>query len=169
MLTLGHIATSYLITEGAMFSGVPLSNSQVLGTILIGNLPDIDFLTGFITGKKGERHHQNITHTPLGNIILWILITLIFKTSYYFSFILWVTLFSHLILDDIGHWFYKLKLHKYPVGQQINWLYPITKFSNHTMPETYTESLKIYLTKAWPTALLEILIIVVTIFVLISS
>ena len=65
MLTLGHIATSYLISIGAKNAGFPISSNEILQIVVAGNIMDVDFIIGQFTGKTGETHHQNITHTPL--------------------------------------------------------------------------------------------------------
>ncbi len=64
MITGGHIAISYLIAEGGKSLGIPLDSNQVLGVVIAGNLPDVDLLVGLVNGRKGELHHQNVTHIP---------------------------------------------------------------------------------------------------------
>ena len=102
MLTGGHIATSYLLVETAKSIGIPLTNSEIVSSVIAGNISDFDFLYGFINGKTGEAHHQNITHTPFGVLLLWLGIILLFQLATDFSTLLLFSLFFHLILDDVG-------------------------------------------------------------------
>ena len=88
MLTGGHIATSYLLAQTAKSLGLPLIGNEVLGIIIAGNVIDLDFFVGFFTGKTGEAHHQNITHTPLGIILIWVGIHLLFRPSVMLSALL---------------------------------------------------------------------------------
>lgn len=158
MLTSGHIATSYLIAEGAKHFGVNLTNEQVLQIIIVGNILDIDFLIGLLNGRKGELHHQNVTHTPLGALIVLGLLVLIFKTNPVISLIFLLALFTHLFLDDLGHILAILGIYKENPRSQINWLWPITKFSDKDRITSNKETLEYYLVKAWPIASLEILL-----------
>ena len=57
MITGGHIATSYLLAEGARHLGFPLTSGEIFQIIVAGNVIDIDFVVGQITGKTGEAHH----------------------------------------------------------------------------------------------------------------
>lgn len=165
MITGGHIATSYLLAEGARHLGFPLTSSEVLQMIIAGNVMDIDFLAGLVTGKTGEAHHQNITHTPLGAFLLWTILFLIFQPSLIVSLLLLISLFLHLILDEIGYWIYRLKLYNTPTNPQINWLYPLTPFHKNKLIKGNKEVLSFYLFKAWPVALLELIFILIAIVV----
>jgi len=62
MLTGGHIAISYLLAETPRLFGLTLINKEIISIIIAGNIVDLDFLIGFINGKTGEAHHQNLTH-----------------------------------------------------------------------------------------------------------
>ncbi len=165
MITGGHIAASYLLAEGAKQMGIPLTSIQVLGVLLAGNIIDLDFLVGLATGKKGELHHQNITHTPLGVVCIWIGINTVFKIPLAYALVLLISLFVHLILDDLGYWIYKLNLHKVKTNAQINWLYPFTPFSYNDRISNNKDVLIYYLTKAWPVALLEVVLIVIALII----
>ena len=159
MLTGGHIAASYLLAESAKAIGIPLPNADVLNIIVAGNIIDLDFFIGFFNGKTGEAHHQNITHTPFGILLIWGGMNLLFHPSIYVSILLFISLFMHLILDDVGYWIYRLKLHKFVVNPQVNWFYPFTPFHTYPLVTNNKTILKNYLFKTWPIALIEFVLI----------
>lgn len=165
MLTGGHISISYLLAEGARSFGFPITSNEIAQIIISGNVMDIDFLVGLVTGKTGEAHHQNITHTPLGAILLWGFLFLVFQPSFIVSLFFLISLFLHLVFDDLGYWMYKLILYNTPTNPQINWLYPLTTFHKNKLIKGNKEVLIFYLFKAWPVALLELLLILVAIIV----
>ncbi len=161
MLTGGHIAVSYLLAQTAKSFGLPLTGNEVLGIVIAGNIIDLDFFAGFITGKTGEAHHQNITHTPLGITAIWMVTNLLFHPSIGLSLLLLTAMSLHLIMDEVGYWAYKLKLYKAVVFPQINWLYPITGFHKHELMKSNKNVLNYYLFKTWPISLTELVLIVV--------
>jgi Predicted membrane-bound metal-dependent hydrolase (DUF457). len=165
MITGGHIAVSYLMAEGAKYLGVPLNNDQILGVILMGNLPDIDFLFGLAHGEGGESHHRKATHTIFGIILMWLTVVIIFRPEIYFSLVLLTTLFVHLLLDDLGQMFAKLKIYYHTSDPQINWLYPFTPYSKHKIIMGNREALKHYVIKGWPIAVLELILIILAVLV----
>ena len=165
MLTGGHIAASYLIAETAKSFGVPVTASETIQIIIAGNIVDIDFFVGLINGKTGEEHHQNITHTPLGAVTLLILLSILFDASVVSAALLGISLFIHLILDDVGYWMYKLGIYKSRTNSQVNWFYPFNKFQKHNLIKGNKEVLKFYLVKAWPVAVIEILLVLIAVIV----
>lgn len=165
MLTGGHIAISYLLAESAKSFGIPLNNSEIYTIIIAGNISDIDFIVGLFNGKTGEAHHQNISHTPLGVLIIWLIFQILFQFSFYMSILILSALFIHLIFDDIGYWAFRLKLYKFTVLPQVNWLYPITKFHKFPLVKSNRAVLENYLFKAWPISLLELILILTALFV----
>ena len=165
MITGGHVAISYLIAEDAKFLGVPLNGNQVLGIVLAGNLPDVDFLVGLVNGRRGELHHQNITHTPLGVFLIWLVILVLFKPDLAFSFILLASMVTHLFIDDLGNIAAKLGIYQQVASPQINWLYPFTSYSKHQLIRNNKEVLKHYLVKGWPIATIEVVLILVALAV----
>lgn len=165
MLTGGHIAASYLLAETAKSLGVPLTGSYMFGIILAGNIMDIDFFIGFLTGKTGEAHHQNISHTPAGGLIFWIVVNLIFHPTLVISLLLLIVMLVHLILDEIGYWGYRLKIYRSPVNRQINWLYPFMPFHKFKLMMNTKNVLKYYLVNTWPIALTEVVIIFIALFI----
>lgn len=167
MITGGHIAVSYLLSESTKLFGVTLTNKEVIGVIIAGNIVDIDFITGLISGKTGELHHQNVTHTPIGTILICVGINFIFNPGIILSILLLIVMLMHLILDDIGYWMRCLGLYMPTVHSQINWLYPLTQFREGKLVKDNTIVLKNYLLKAWPVALIEIFLIAIAIIVFI--
>ena len=165
MITGGHIAASYLIAEGSKALGVPLDSNQVLGVVIAGNLPDLDFLVGLVNGRKGEQHHQNITHTPIGVLLMWLVIVILFKTWSGLSLVLLVTMIAHLFLDDLGHMAAKLGIYKRVANPQINWLYPFTPYSNHKLIMGTKDVLRHYLVEGWSVAVLEGTLIILALIV----
>jgi hypothetical protein len=55
MLTGGHFAASYLLTQLPQNFGVILNNSEVISILIAGNLPDIDFIVDCLP-KRVEKH-----------------------------------------------------------------------------------------------------------------
>lgn len=161
MLTGGHVAVSYLLVEPAKFINLPLTNTEVLEIIIVGSIVDLDLLLGFLNGKTGEAHHQNITHTPIGVFTIWLGINLLFHPSFQPSLLLLVAMMIHLVLDDMGYWAYKVRLYKSVVNPQINWLYPLTRFHKNQMTRDNKDTLKYYLFSTWPIFLLEIILIAI--------
>ena len=145
MLTGGHIATSYMLTETSRFFGLTLTNKEILTIIIAGNIIDLDFLTGLFNGKTGEAHHQNLTHTPFGILLLSVGWYLLFKPSFSLFILIIVSMFFHLVLDEISYWVYKLGFIRTKVNPQINWLYPFRPFPKVELIKNNKESLKFYL------------------------
>lgn len=169
MLTPGHVASSYLLTKSASLIGIDFSFSEVLAVVVAGNLPDVDFILGFFTGKKGELHHQNITHTPLGILILLAVVFILFNTPFALSLFLALSMFLHLILDDLAHLLSRMRLISGKVNPQINWLYPFTKYKKNKLTISNKETLKNYLTKAKVVFYFEAFLVVFSFVVFIVS
>jgi len=169
MLTGGHIAVSYLLAETSKLFGLTLTNKEVITIIIAGNIIDLDFLIGFFNGKTGEAHHQNLTHTPFGILLLNIGWYLLLKPSFSLSVLILVSTFLHLILDEISYWAYKLGFIKTKINPQINWLYPFKSFPKVELIKSNKESLKFYLLKAWPIALMELILIITALIILLKN
>ena len=160
MLTGGHIAALYLLTETLRLFGLTLTNKEIIAVIIAGNIIDLDFLTGFFNGKTGEAHHQNLTHTPFGILLLSAGWYLLFKPSFPLFILIIVSMFFHLVFDEIGYWVHKLGFIRIKVNPQINWFYPSKPFSKVELIKSNKKSLKFYLLKAWPIALMELILII---------
>jgi hypothetical protein len=135
MLTPGHVAISYLISQFPIRSKGKLSSSDILFIIFCGNVLDLDFLLPPLFGYPGGIHHHFPTHTPLFGIIL--LITLFLLTKNKFSsrvfFLAGLAIIGHLILDDLGYWIVLVGVDKHtPTSPQILWEWPFN-FSNRKM------------------------------------
>ncbi len=161
MLTPAHIASSYLLSQVPCLFGQPLSSYDVTTVILAGNVLDLDFLLGYLRNKKGDDHHNFVTHTPLFVFVVWTICLLLFP--HIFSSLLWMLIFVsamiHLGLDDIGYWFCRFewqKISKYP---QINWLYPFAPFQSRKYHGTNRSLLKDYFQKARVNVFLEVTLI----------
>ena len=165
MLTGGHIAISYLLAETPRLFGLTLINKEIISIIIAGNIVDLDFLIGLANGKTGEAHHQNLTHTPFGILLLYFGWYLLFKPSFPLSILIIASMFLHLVLDEIGFWTYKLGFIKTKVNPQINWFYPFKSFPKIKMMTNNNEVLKFYLLKAWPIVLTELILIITSLFV----
>lgn len=169
MITGGHIAISYLIAETSKQFGIVIDGNQILGVVLAGNLPDIDFFKGFFTGKWGENHHQNTTHTPIGILLVWTIILVFGKIQLFYALIILFSMLVHLLLDDLGHILAKLNIFHQTPNPQINWLYPFTQYSKHKLISNNKEVLKHYLIDGWPIAIFEFILIIVATIVFIWS
>lgn len=168
MLTPGHIAASYLIASGAKSLGFSISSSEIWQIIFAGNIMDMDFVIGQFTGKTGEAHHHNITHTPLGAILILPILWLLFHPSISVTILCLIALLVHLILDDIGYWVYRFHFYKTPTNPQVNWLYPITPFHKNKLITGNKKVLNFYLFNAWPVATLELILVLSTVLLYFS-
>jgi len=131
MTTASHLAAGYLIAQSTRLLGHSPTTSEVQMIMASGVFVDLDYLVGHAIGKRGESHHNFITHTPLGTFVTWVLLALFLKPylsaiSMLFALIAMIT---HLILDDASYWFQKLGFQEFTKTPQINWGYPFTKFS----------------------------------------
>lgn len=165
MLTGGHIAISYLLTEAPKLFGLTLTNKDIVTIIIAGNIIDLDFILGLFNGKTGESHHKNLTHTPFGILLLYVGYFLLFKPSFLLSILIIISMSIHLILDEIGFWAYSLGLIKTKINSQINWLYPFRPFLKKKIMTNNKDVLKFYLFKAWPIALLELIFIIIALII----
>ena len=170
MLTPAHIAASYLLSQVPSVMKIPITSSEVAAIVLAGNILDLDFLFGTLLGKRGDDHHNFITHTPIFSFTAWMIGYILFSS--YFSQLAWimilVSMLLHLVLDDIGYWFYKLgwqQISKYP---QINWLYPLKDFHKRIIPQSNNMALKEYLTKARVNLIVETSLITAALFVFLT-
>lgn len=150
MLTPGHLASSYIISQIPSFYGKSLTTTDQMFVIALGYVLDLDL---FIPSKKGAaNHHLLPTHTLLfACLLLGILITVFIKLFSSLAFIFGgVALFAHLVLDDLSFWLYKLGFKKECSVPQIFWLYPFDKQRKKVIDEaqniTIMEALRLYFT-----------------------
>ena len=153
MLPFGHLGASYLLTKISR----KLSALEIL-LILFGAIaPDLDLPISFWLQKS---HHDLITHTPLGILLIWLVLALIFrkKLSTPGRVLLFLSLLTHLLLDEVGYWFYLLGFQSISNQPQINWFYPLTAFPIRTEVIFFPSFLIEYLTKAPANVLAEIIL-----------
>ena len=167
MLTLGHISASYLLAQTSLLLGTPLSNQEQIFVMAAGYVLDLDLLFARIFVKREAYHHLLPTHTPLFAVTISILGYLLFRNIFSNQAILLAVcaLFLHLVLDDIGYWFYKLGWQRISTIPQIFWLYPFDKRRKHfvnswqnSTTQTNAETLELYLTKAPVNVILEVIL-----------
>ena len=180
MLTTGHIATSYLISQSSQESRQSLTAIDILFVILCGNIFDFDFVIPPLLGLPGGIHHSLPTHTPLAGIILFMFLYLVFKNKFSKRvFILaGFAMLSHLLLDDLNYFLGLLGLDKgSAILPQIQWEYPFNFGRKQSLvdairyyqqnPTNNTEVLNIYLKSKL--FVIEIVTIMVTLFVLLRQ
>ena len=171
MLTPGHIATSYILAKStALFGFTPTPNETTL-IIIAGNIIDIDFLFGLIRGKRDDQHHAYITHTPVGIIAIWMIWFILLGHAQlpFINVLIGLSLVLHLILDDLGYLFYRLKLQALSPYPQINWFYPFTKSQVPQPPIYNQQTLKNYFSKTKMSALTELLLIAAALLIYFSG
>jgi len=170
MLTPGHLAISYLISQTPRLVGyeTPLANQIYI--IAWGNLLDLDILLSRLFLRRMGNHHFLFTHTPVAASLIY-LFSLVF-TAKYFSLptllLGWIALFVHLVLDDISHWFYKLGLNQEVNHPQIFWLYPfdkrrkeyLAKIKSGEIDYPMRKILRIYFFQSLPNVFLELILII---------
>jgi len=157
MITSGHIATSYLISQLPIKREEQLRSSGVLFIVFCGNSFDFDFFLPPLFGYPGGIHHYLPTHTPLFGIILFALLYLVFRKKFSTkTFILaGLAMVSHLVLDDFNYWLGLLGLDSgITTTPQILWEYPFNFGRKRTLqdaiefyrqnPITNSEILRIY-------------------------
>jgi hypothetical protein len=137
MLTIGHIATSFLISQIPVVWGSPLTRPEIILVTLSGYVLDLDLFIAKFNLKNEASHHLLPTHTPLFVLILSI-IGFVGLNNYFSQLALMlssISMFVHLILDDIGYWFCKFGWQKESKTPQIFWFYPFDKRRNNYMKD----------------------------------
>jgi len=127
MLTTGHIAATYLLSQSTAKNRQVLTSKDVLFVIICGNIFDFDFILPSLFGLPGGIHHSLPIHTPLVGIIIFALLYLVLKNKFSKRvFILaGIAMLSHLILDDFNYFLGLAGLdHGSAVLPQIQWEYP---------------------------------------------
>lgn len=125
MLTFGHTAISYLISQVSQLKGKSLKWQEVLFIVFCGNIFDLDFFVPLLYGYPAGAHHYFPTHTPLAGLIYFLVLLLLFrkKLSGQVFLLGGLAMLSHLVLDDLSYWFYLANWEK-EGSQQVFWLYP---------------------------------------------
>jgi len=167
MLPPGHLGAAYLLTQ----INKKLSLKEVLLILLAGIILDFDIFLGIALNKS---HHDLITHTPFGAIIVWLILIFIFSKSLsrLGKVLVLASLFLHLILDETGYWFYSLGLQSIISQPQISWLYPLKPlFDRLTFSSFYSicSFVWIYLNNARANVLLEIILFLTALIIFILN
>ncbi|OIP97740.1 hypothetical protein AUK40_02610 [Candidatus Wirthbacteria bacterium CG2_30_54_11] len=125
MLTPGHIAASYLISQ---IPKKKLPSREIWFIVICGSFLDLDFLLLMLSGYPGGLHHHFIIHTPLFALLLFILIIVFTRHRLSTAALALglVALLGHLVLDDLNYW---MGLAGLAAGvsatAQIRWEYPL--------------------------------------------
>lgn len=182
MLTFGHTAVSYLISQASRLKHRTLGWKEIVFILFCGNVFDLDFLIPetFSYPYPGGAHHLLPTHTPLVGFILFTTLFLFLRKKFSGeTFALaGIAMIGHLVLDDLAYWLYLLGIHK--VGSpQIFWLYPfdprrnleIRRFINLNAQKHYTniDILKNYIFNGPVVFALEIALVLVALYVFIRG
>lgn len=169
MLPFGHLSASYLISQTPKIRGSKLPVKEVVFITACGLILDFDFFILPLFGYPGASHHNFPVHTPVGIVIMILLLAIItrFKLSKLAYTLGFIALLSHLVLDDLSYWLYRLGIGK-PVSAQINWFYP-ANINQHPNLITTQEALKGYLIETPTLFILEILLVLFTVGYLIHQ
>lgn len=158
MLPFGHLGASYLLTQLAKPFKKRLFLKEILLILFAGIILDFDIFAGIALDKS---HHDLVTHTPFGAVIVWLILILIFRNiSLLAKLLTLASLLSHLVLDEIGYWFYVLNLQAVINQPQISWLYPLRPLFDRSVSSSFYSIgsfIWIYLNNAKANILLEII------------
>lgn len=171
MLTPSHIAVSYLLSQTPRLFGVEVSLSETILIIMAGNILDLDFIFGQFIGKRGDSHHNFPTHTPLAIVVIWVSFLVVYgwHLSLIINLLVLLSLFIHLVLDDLGYWLFRLRLQEESQYPQINWFYPLTKFQSQTRrTNNNSDVLSTYFNKSKANLILEAVIIIAALWLFIG-
>ena len=169
MLPPGHLAASYILVKSASVFGFNLSFPETLAILASSIILDFDIIFASFLKKS---HHDLASHTPFGVFVIWLVIILLFENhlSPAAKTLILVSLFLHLVLDELGFWLCKLKLQEIAKEPQINWLYPLTKspdrkivYEKHFLDFSWLED---YTGKAKANIFLEIVLSAIAILLL---
>lgn len=144
MLTPGHIAISYLISQLPIKRNEKLSSKEIIFVILCGNSFDFDFFLPPLFGYPGGIHHYFPTHTPIFGVILFLSLYLVLRKNFSKkTFVLaGLAMTSHLILDDFNYWLGLIGLDKgITTSPQILWEWPFNFFGRK---KTFQEAIEYY-------------------------
>jgi hypothetical protein len=126
MLPFGHLSAGYLISQTPKIKKSNLLVKEVVCITACGLILDFDFFILPLFGYPGASHHHFPVHTPVGIVIMIVLLAILtqFKLSKLAYALGFIALLSHLVLDDLSYWLYRLGIGKF-VTAQINWFYPV--------------------------------------------
>ena len=167
MLPLGHLSATYILTQ----INKKLSLKEILLILFAGIILDFDIFLGIALNKS---HHDLITHTPFGAIIVWLILIFIFSKSLSRprKILILASLFLHLALDEAGYWLYSLGLQNIINQPQITWLYPLKSLFERSISSSYYSIgafIWIYLNNAKANVLLEIILFLIALIIFILN
>ena len=165
---IGHLGLSYLISQSPRFWNKKLPWKEVIFLVFAGYALDLDLLT---TGLNGVSHHDLATHTPFFALLLGVLFFILLR-RYFSKVSLWLIfpiLVGHLVLDEIGYWFYLLGWQAIISIPQINWFYPFVVSVGTNGLFEFSEVLKSYFFQAPANVTLEVILIVSTAIVFLRN
>jgi len=163
MLPGGHVATTYITIKTAEALGASIDPKETLIILAAGLIPDIDLFFGMVNGKTGEKHHQQITHTPIELFGIAVFLAVLLKLGFVVGAISFFVMILHLFLDDLEYQLSRFRLIRKIAQPQINWLFPFTSYpQSQGRIESYTNALKAYL-KSYPIPQIEVGLILIAV------
>ena len=102
MLPLGHISAAFLIAS----TEKKLRPIETVFIVFGGILLDFDYLITPLLGLPAGTHHFLPSHTPLGALIIWLVLVFVLrkKISQKTKILVGWAILSHLALDDLSYW-----------------------------------------------------------------
>ena len=96
-----------LIRNNSQFSNVYSSRFLMILAIILANLPDIDFILGYLFFGDFNAIHRQLTHSFFVGffvcLLIFICLRLLQKVPFSFLLWLWGLYFSHIFLDMLAY------------------------------------------------------------------
>ena len=126
-MIIGHLGVSYILSQAPNLFGNPVSIPEQLAIVVSGYILDWDIILPL--KKGGANHHYLPTHTPFFAAILYTGIYLILKGFFQPATLILIglSMFLHLVFDDVSYWLYRFGISKKKTERQIIWLYPLVQ------------------------------------------
>jgi len=166
MLTPGHLAASYLISQSVRFKGHVLTTKEVLFIMASGYVLDLDLLITPLFNVKPSYHHFLPTHTPLFVVLVSLLGVVLLKKRIkpLVLGLAIISIFSHLVFDDIGYWLQLIGLQEESKIPQIFWFYPFdwrrdVIIQHVEQTRSGYETISLYFSQAKANMILEFLLV----------
>lgn len=180
MLTFGHTAGAYLITQAPPFFKIKLKRREIFLVLLAGNIYDMDVVWSFLSGTPIGAHHLFFGHTPLMGLFYFLIFYLIFrkKMGSAVFILIALALFLHLFLDDLSYILSLVGLTAY-APPEIFWLFPFDARRTEALKDFLTnrgsyqfnivDYMKYYTTKTLLVFLLELILILTAVLVFVKK
>jgi inner membrane protein len=128
-LPVGHSLMGYALYETSAGEQTQFSWRMVMFFIVIANVPDLDFIPGFVAGEPNKYHHHFWSHSLGAAVVFGLLGALLargyLKRSFWAAFLLVATIyFSHVFLDLLS------KDTSFPYGVPIFWPFTDVYFTS---------------------------------------